>query len=131
MSKNLTITYCHPAIGGDGKRLSSANIIWAERDGGTSYYATSRFAMRAGKFPPHHPCAPFDDDPPRNSGQIGGSKKLTAFRDRGYWASCFPEGDGITFKWWEDVPEPSEKTAEQVMKDIQDCFGWEVRRRTQ
>lgn len=126
----ICVTYCHPVVASDGKRLSTANIIWADRDRGDAYYRVSAFAMRAGKFPATHPCAPFDDEAPALSSQMGGSKQLTAFRARGYWASCFPEGDGITLKWWNDVPEPSEKTAEQVMNDIRECFGWEVRQRT-
>jgi hypothetical protein len=124
---DLEVTYRHPAIGGDGKFLSSANIIWADRDQGSSYYRTSKFAMRNGKFPPSHPCAPFDDEAPSVSSQMGGSKRLTEFRSRGYWTSCFPEGDGITFKWWDDVQNPTDKTAEQVMKDIRECFGWKVK----
>lgn len=120
------VIYHHPVTDHDGKRLSTANIIWAQRDRGSAYYRTSRYAMRAGKFPPDHPCAPFDAPAPPDSSQIGGSKALNAFRERGYWASCFPEGDGITLKWWGDVPEPSEKTEEQVMQDIRECFGWEV-----
>lgn len=122
----MKVTYYHPVIGQDGKRLSTANIIWSDRDRGSDYYRVSVHAMRNGKFPVTHPCAPFDEDAPRNSLQMGGSKRLTAFRQRGYWASCFPEGDGITLKWWEDVPEPSDKTAEEVVKDIRDCFGWDV-----
>jgi hypothetical protein len=123
----LVVQYCHPAVDENGKRLSSANIIWSERDQGDSYSPTSRFAMRAGKFPPTHPCAPFDDSSPLGgSSQIGSSKRLTAFRERGYWASCFPEGDGITLKWWDDFSAPSEKTPEQVMQDIRECFGWKV-----
>jgi hypothetical protein len=122
----MQVKYFHPVIGQDGKPLSTANIIWAERDRGSAYYRVSRFAMNAGKFPSSHPCAPFDDEEPKSSGQMGGSKQLTAFRARGYWASCFPEGDGITLKWWLDVMEASDKTAEQVIRDIQECFGWEV-----
>lgn len=120
----LKFKYCHPSMY-EGKRLSTANIIWAKRDKGDAYYRVSEFAMRSGKFPPSHPCAPFDDESPKNSSQMGGSKKLTEFRSRGYWASCFPEGDGITLSWW-DVPDPPDKTAEQVMRDIRDCFGWDI-----
>ena|ERR1700677_2778878 len=120
------VKYFHPVLQ-DGKRLSTANIIWAERDRGSAYYRVSKFAMNAGKFPANHPCAPLDDEAPKNSTQMGGSKALTAFRARGYWASCFPEGDGITLKWWdEDTPAQPDKTAEQVMHDIRECFGWEV-----
>jgi hypothetical protein len=121
----MTVRYLHPVCDDQGRRLSSANIIWAERDGGSAYYRTSKFAMQAGKFPPTHPCAPFDDEPPKDGSQMGGSKALTAFRARGYWASCFPEGDGITLQWWDGTKDLA-KTAEEVMQDIRECFGWEV-----
>jgi hypothetical protein len=122
----IKVTYHHPVVDSNGKRLSTANIIWAERNLGSAYYRVSKFAMNGGKFPATHPCSPFDDDTPANSAQMGGSKQLTEFRSRGYWASCFPEGDGITLKWWEDVAEPSDKSAGQVMADIRECFGWKV-----
>jgi len=48
---------------------------------------------------------------------------IDAFRDKGYWASCFPEGDGITF-YSLDGP----KDDEQVVKDIEGCFGFTVSR---
>lgn len=121
----MKVSYFHPITDSQGKRLSTANIIWAERDRGNSYYRFSRYVMRDGNFPSDHPCAPFDQVSPPSS-QCGSSKALDAFRSRGYWASCFPEGDGITLKWWSDVSEPSEKTAEEVMRDIEECFGWEV-----
>lgn len=125
--RKLTFTYFHPVIGCDGKRLSTANIIWADRDRGSPYYRTSKFAMNAGRFPANHPCAPFDEDErTRIDSQLGQSPQLRAFRSRGYWASCFPEGDGITLKWWQDVSEPTDKTAAQVMQDIRECFGWEI-----
>jgi len=125
----VKVKYCHPVLDERGKRLSTANIIWAERDRGDSYYSYSRFAMKNGKFPKDHPCAPFVDDAPSHDGsQYGASATLQAFRARGYWASCFPEGDGITLKWWQDVAEPTDKTPEQVMQDIRECFGWEVTR---
>lgn len=122
----ITVRYFHPVRGSDGKFLSTANIIWAERDRGSAYYRVSAFAMRSGRFPSSHPCAPFDDEAPKNSSQNGGSKQLTAFRNRGYWASCFPEGDGITLKWWGDVDPQEDKTKEQVIRDIVECFGWDV-----
>ncbi len=121
----MLVKYFHPPKDSDGEYMAHANIIWADRDRGSGYYSVSRFAMRNGRFPASHPCAPFDDADPGNS-QMGGSKRLAAFRARGYWASCFPEGDGITLKWWSDVPNPTEKTAEDVTRDIRECFGWEV-----
>lgn len=75
--------------------------------------------MRGGKFPKDHPCAgaakPFCFESP-----AADDSPLGRFRSLGYWASCFPEGDGITMK------APDAKTPEQVMQDIRDCFGWEV-----
>lgn len=100
--------------------ISMGNIIWCERDRGDSYYRVSRFAMRHGNFPPTHPCAPFDDKAPTGTGEEGGSKGLSAFRARGYWASCFPEGDGITWR-----PERGQDDA-QCLADIRECFGWEL-----
>ena len=123
----LIFTYYHSHVGSDGKRFSTANIIWAERDRGSAYYRVSKFAMNGGKFPASHPCAPFEGEKQFDDrSQCGASKGLTAFRERGYWASCFPEGDGITLKWWDDPAAP-DKTAVQVMRDIRECFGWEVR----
>ena len=123
----MTVKYFHPVSASDGRRLSAANIIWTERDRGDHYYRKSRFAMERGRFPASHPCAPFDDETrTKLSSQIGSSKSLTAFRDRGYWASCFPEGDGITLKWWQDVPAPTDKSKAEVIRDIEECFGWNV-----
>ncbi len=70
------------------------NIIWR-----------GRFPMRHGKFPAAHPAS---DD------------KMVEFRGRGYWASCFPEGDGITMKTEQGQP------ATQVAHDIAEVFGWHV-----
>ena len=122
----MRVEYRHPVTADDGKRLSLANIIWAERDRGSQDYRVSAYAERGGKFPANHPCAPFDDAAPQGTGEMGGSKRLTAFRQRGYWASCFPEGDGITLRWWDGDPEPPDRTPEQVAQDIRQCFGWEV-----
>ena len=123
MEGPMTITYHHPVFDADGKPLSTANIIWADRNLGDAYYRVSKFAMRNGKFPSTHPCAPLDST--GAGSQMGDSAKLAAFRARGYWASCFPEGDGITLYWWPEVA-PLDRTAEQVVQDIKECFGWEV-----
>lgn len=97
--------------------LGMGNIIWAERDRGSSYYPVSRYAMRGGKFPPDHPVGGGDV----GGAQSGDSDAMRAFRERGYWASCFPEGDGITWK-----PE-REQTFERACADIRECFGWNVK----
>lgn len=100
------------------EKLGMGNIIWADRDRGSSYYRVSQYAMRGGKFPPDHPACPGAVS--YATSQMGDSEKMAAFRERGYWASCFPEGDGITWK-----PERCQSD-EQCMADIRDCFGWDA-----
>lgn len=99
------------------------NIVWAERNLGSSYYRVSKFAPKNGIFPADHPVAPksevFSKEP--NGGQCGTSQTLEAFRSRGYWASCFPEGDGITWKPLKG------QTDEQCLQDIREVFGWDVK----
>lgn len=46
---------------------------------------------------------------------------LEMFRSLGYFASCFPEGDGIAIK-----EETEQKTPGMVADDIISCFGWDV-----
>ncbi len=104
---------CYPNRPG----LCTGNIIWAERNLGDAYYRVSQFAMRGGRFPSTHPVAP-GDGKSNNRAEIGRSEALDAFRARGYWASCFPEGDGITWK-----PEREQSDA-QCLTDIRECFGW-------
>jgi len=92
------------------KPFSRHNIIWAEKH-----------SMNGGKFPKSHPCADnkvpltFEQNPTQ-----GGSDGLSRFRDLGYCASCFPEGDGVAFD------PPDGKTPAQVAADIAKCFGWDV-----
>lgn len=74
--------------------------------------------MRNGKFPASHPIGGVSRP---GEAELGSDGKLEKFRSLGYWASCFPEGDGITF-----VPE-KEQSNEQVDQDIKDSFGWEIR----
>lgn len=127
----MIFKYFHPTADVNGKPYSDANVIWAERDQGSPYYRVSRFAMRRGKFPSTHPCAPvglFDEEDLSNSSQSGSCPGLKAFRARGYWASCFPEGDGMCIDWWNNRSGSfADKSAEQVMKDLRECFGWELR----
>lgn len=42
------------------------------------------------------------------------------FRAHGYYASCFPEGDGIAFK------PLNNQDIEQTIRDVEHCFGWTV-----
>lgn len=61
--------------------------------------------MRKGSFPPEHPC---EVNP----------TGFESFKAR-YWANPFPEGDGITM-------DAKGASAEQVVRDIEECFGWNV-----
>lgn len=98
------------------KDIAHGNIIWAERNLGDSYYRVSKFAMRNGKFPPNHPvgggCGV--------GSECGDGQSIKNFRERGYWASCFPEGDGIT---WKPLKGQSD---EQCLQDIRDAFGFDA-----
>lgn len=91
------------------EKIAYGNIRWV-----------GKHEARRGVFPADHPCAPktpmFGE--PDMRGQGGVSPALDAFRERGYWASCFPEGDGITWK-----PERGQGD-EQCIADIRECFGW-------
>ena len=86
------------------KGRGMGNIIWP-----------GSFPMYGGKFPKAHPVGGEYD---YSSGQYGKSSGMDAFRERGYWASCFPEGDGIT---WEPKLGQSD---EKCLADIRECFGW-------
>lgn len=99
----LEVNYHHEVPG-----VSYGNIMWSPAH-----------RMRHGLFPSTHPASP-------NCGfglaeQMGKSPSMEAFRQRGYWASCFPEGDGITMK------ALNGQTPEQVISDIQSVFGWQVK----
>lgn len=99
-AKPLAVEYFHAMTGG------KANIMWRQVH-----------RMSGGKFPPSHPIGG------GNAGnmQFGQSDAMTAFRALGYWASCFPGGDGIVL----DLPEG--KDAAAVARDIQETFGWNVK----
>ncbi len=81
------------------------NIIWQKK-----------YPMVGGQFPEGHPVGSGRAD----DMQLGLSEGMAMFRQRGYWASCFPEGDGICFK------PCNEQTHEQTLIDIAECFGWEI-----
>jgi len=93
------------------------NIIWAERDRGSAYYRVSKFAGNGGRFPPGHPVggSVFGE-----GSQGGDGENIRKFRDMGYWASCFPEGDGIT---WRPL---NGQTDAQCLADICEAFGWDA-----
>lgn len=46
------------------------------------------------------------------------SLSIDSFRKKGYWASEFPEGDGITFT------HDSKKNIDEILSDFQVCFQW-------
>lgn len=100
----MNVDYFHE-IPGQGY----GNIMWG-----------TRFGMKNGRFPADHPAAPRAEFSFRNDGQIGDGK-MQEFRDLGYWASCFPEGDGITMKVMNG------QSPEQVAADINKVFGWTVK----
>lgn len=97
----MKVEYIHGSPG-----VHTGNILW---DG--------RWPMRNGKFPVSHPVGGGMEG---LDGQFSTSPAMEQFRARGYWASSFPEGDGITMRCKSGQP------CEQVTKDIVECFGWEV-----
>lgn len=103
MNAKIHVRYVHEVKG-----KHTGNILWL-----------GRWPMNGGKFPPNHPIGGMLKD--FRNGEYGSSPQIKAFRERGYWASCFPEGYGITLhsaNW--------DKTDEQVRKDIAECFGWTI-----
>ena len=75
--------------------------------------------MRGGKFPPSHPLAT-NPEPMTIGRPEPTDDPLGKFRAMGYWASCFPEGDGLCF----DAPEGV--TFEQMIADVRTCFPWRI-----
>lgn len=102
------------------REYANGNILWAERDRGSEYYPVSRFVNGRGRFTPDHPAAPDAATRGNARAEVAESPSLQAFRARGYWASCFPEGDGITWR-----PERGQTDA-QCLADIRECFGWDA-----
>ena len=89
------------------EKVGMGNIIW-----------NNKYPMKAGKFPSNHPVGGAFSG--AGNSQCGNGSNIDNFRERGYWASCFPEGDGIT---WEPK---NNQTDEQCLKDIRECFNWDV-----
>jgi hypothetical protein len=93
----MRFRYLHESpLTGGGKQCS--NILW-DMEG--------RWPMEAGVFPESHPSRMF-------------AAQLAAFTARGYWVNSFPEGDGFT------LDPKSKQSKEQVIRDVQECFGWEL-----
>jgi hypothetical protein len=111
------------------KGVCSSNILW-----------NAKHPMRGGKFPPSHPCA--DNAKPMVSGAYRskapdatewtyvpgetttGDTALDKFRMSGYWASCFPEGDGMTI----DVGERTEAEVIAELRELAKTLGFKVTR---
>ncbi|WP_417442106.1 hypothetical protein [Idiomarina sp.] len=54
------------------------------------------------------------------------SKSLENIRVKGYWASPFPEGDGVTFSVEDEI---SKKDDDEIFSDFTECFDWvEIKR---
>jgi len=89
--------------------VAHGNILWF-----------GKFPSHNGVFPPAHPCAPGTAVFRRGTSEGGEGLGLDAFRARGYWASCFPEGDGIT---WRPLHGQND---ERCLNDIREAFGWDA-----
>ena len=89
------------------------NILWANRK--------NKYKMKNGVWLSPHPCAG-NPKPLMLEGECYpiADDNLTRFRQLGYYASCFPEGDGISFS------PPTDKTATETEQDITNCFGFEI-----
>lgn len=85
--------------------ISKGNILWS-----------GRWPMRGGVFPKGHPVGGGSEGPI----EFGTGENIKRFRALGYWASCFPEGDGIVFE------TAREQSIEQVVADVRAAFGWFV-----
>lgn len=92
----MKFRYLHESpLSGGGKQCS--NIMWD---------MVGKWPMKAGEFPKEHPVHAY-------AGQ------LEEFKSRGYWLSPFPEGDGFT------MDLKNNQSADQVVRDIEECLGWE------
>lgn len=128
-----------PALNGAGLDADVSTFIFRKGTPGVSssnIMFNGIWPKKYGKFPKEHPCS--DDPQPTISGrhrtkapgatewtevpgeQPDSDTNLGKFRKRGYWASCFPEGDGITF---EPLNGQDDKT---IIKDIGECFAVRV-----
>lgn len=47
------------------------------------------------------------------------AQSMETIRGMGYWASCYPEGDGVTFN-----DERGDRSNEQMLADFQASFNW-------
>lgn len=100
--KRLKVMYFHE------HEFSRGVVLW-----GSSY------RVKDGVFPDKHPCGGALHDG-KDFTQYGTAPQLNEFRLRGYWASCYPQGDGIC------VLGLNKQTPQQVVIDIEEVFNWEV-----
>jgi hypothetical protein len=71
------------------------------------------------KFPKDHPF--YDNIEPTTFGHpLDGTDRLAKFRQAGYYASCFPEGDGISFQ------PLGNQTEEKIREDITNILQLEI-----
>lgn len=78
-----------------------------------NFYGNIKWAEDMGKSKDTHPV--------ESLSKVKGVHPIEKFRSLGYYASCFPEGDGIAIK-----DESEQKTPGMVADDIISCFGWDV-----
>jgi len=100
---DFTAKYYCP-LPGSGK----GNLMWSPEH-----------RMRGGKFPASHPLSA-NPEPMTIGRPTPTDDPLGKFRALGYWASCFPEGDGLCF----DAPEGV--SFEQIIEDVRACFPWRI-----
>lgn len=90
------------------KSLSKHNLMFSKS-----------YPMIWGEFPSNHPFADnpepftFKSNNDLETKGLLGNDRLSNFRKAGYWASCFPEGDGICFD------ALNEQSKEQIISDIE------------
>ena len=95
----MNIRYIHEQKFSDGSKALS-NIMWDH---------VGKWPTKAGNFPPEHP---FQTN----------TQGVENFKEKGYRVYPFPEGDGCSL----DLPD--DQSREQVIADIEECFGWTVKR---
>ena len=80
---------------------------------------TGVYRQKDGVFPAKHPlpCTLYNA---KDCTQYGTAPQLEAFRLRKYWASAYPQGDGLC------ILGLNNQTPQQVVSDIEEVFNWEV-----
>lgn len=78
-------------------------------------------AVSAVLLPPHHE---YTGNLLWNASDVIGresdvGKSINQLRELGYWASVFPEGDGVTF-----TEDSGKKRNDELVSDFRSCFKW-------